>query len=286
MVVTEIAGGSLSRISPDGKSTKLAQLGGGPNGAALGTDGRLYVCNNGGLQFMTRDGIVRPIGAIKGYEGGWIEVVDPETGKSERLYDRIGDDRLAGPNIVMYGTGGFWFTDSGKHHRRHSAHGGVYWARMDGSEIREVIYPLGSPNGVGLSPDGKTLYVSDTATARLWAWDIVAPGEVAKRPYPALIGGWLVGSVPGNIRFDSLAVTASGKICVATIMTGGIAEFWPDGSQVRHHSLPDLHVTNLAFGGEGMQTAYVTYSQAGALVAIRWHEAGLILHDGIRHGCL
>ena len=119
--------------------------------------------------------------------------------------------------------------------------------------------------------------------------EVFAAGWFARRQYDpsrGSLGGWLVGSVPGNIRFDSLAVTASGKICVATIMTGGIAEFWPDGSQVRHHSLPDLHVTNLAFGGEGMQTAYVTYSQAGALVAIRWHEAGLILHDGIRHGCL
>ena len=285
VVVTEIAGGTLQRINPDGTVGLVADTGGGANGAALGPDGKLYVCNNGGLKFIEHSGLVRPIGASSDYQGGWIDVVDPETGKVERLYDTIGEHRLAGPNdIVLDGTGGFWFTDSGKHHRRHVQHGGVYWARTDGSEIREAIYPLGSPNGIGLSPDGRTLYVSDTATARLWAWDIVEPGKVAKAPYPAMLGGRLVGSVGGTTRFDSLAVTASGKICVATIINGGIAEFWPDGGAVRHHGLPDLHVTNLAFGSHNMRTAYVTFSQMGALVEVQWHEPGLALHDGIDRG--
>lgn len=282
VVVTEMAAGQLRRVWPDGRSVVLAKTGGGPNGAALAPDGKLYVCNNGGLHFMRRDGLIRPVGASKDYDGGRIEVVDVETGQVERLYDRVGEHKLAGPNdIVLDGTGGFWFTDSGKHHRRHMQHGGVYWAKLDGSEIREVLYPLPSPNGVGLSPDGRTLYVSDTASARLWAWEITAPGEVRKQPYPAPIGGTLIGGMLGPTRFDSLAVSASGKVCVATIMNGGVAEFWPDGGTVRHHPLPDLHVTNLAFGGGDMRTAFVTYSQAGCLVAIGWHEPGLRLHDGI-----
>jgi gluconolactonase len=281
VVVTEIPSGRLIRVAPGGSRTVLAETGGGPNGAALAPDGKLYVCNNGGVHFMRRDGIYRPVGASKDYDGGRIEVVDPDSGKVERLYDRVGEFKLAGPNdIVMDGREGFWFTDSGKHHRRHMQHGGVYWAKLDGSEIREVIYPLGSPNGIGLSPDGKTLYVSDTSSARLYSWEITGPGEIAKRAYPAPIGGTLVGSAPGPTRFDSLAVAQSGNICVATIMNGGIAEFWPDGSGMRHHSLPDLHVTNLAFGGADMRKAYVTYSQAGALVEIDWHEPGLRLHDG------
>lgn len=281
VVVTEMAKGCLTRVGRDGKVSVLADLGGSPNGAALGTDGKLYVCNNGGLSYMTRDGVVRPIGAAKDYVSGRIEVVDAETGKAEILYDRCGEHLLAGPNdIVFDGGAGFWFTDSGKHHRRHSQHGGVYWARTDGSEIREVIYPLPSPNGIGISPDGTQLYVSDTASARLWAWDIVGEGKIAKTAYPAPLGGKFIGGLPGPARFDSLAVSASGKICVAAIMTGGIAEFWPDGGTTRFHSLPDLHVTNLAFGGGDMRTAYTTWSQRGALVAIDWHEPGLKLHDG------
>ncbi|MBV9840091.1 MAG: SMP-30/gluconolactonase/LRE family protein [Sphingomonadaceae bacterium] len=281
VVVTEIRAGRLSRVAPDGSCSVVAETGGGPNGAALGPDGLLYVCNNGGLRFLERDGIVRPIGAAKDYDGGRIERVDPATGKVERLYERCGEHKLAGPNdIVLDGAGGFWFTDSGKHHHRHVQHGGIYWAKLDGSEIREVIYPLPSPNGIGLSPDGKTLYVSDTASARLYAWDITGSGTIAKKAYPAPIGGTFIGGMLGPARFDSLAVSASGKICVAAIVNGGIAEFWPDGSVVRHHPLPDLHVTNLAFGGADMRKAYVTFSQAGQLVEVDWHEPGLKLFDG------
>jgi gluconolactonase len=142
--------------------------------------------------------------------------------------------------------------------------------------------PLGTPNGIGLSPDGATLYVSDTNTARLWSWDVAAPGAVIKAAYPAPIGGRYLGAVPGPARMDSLAVTASGRICVASIMVGGIAEFWADGSAMRFHSLPDLHLTNIAFGGADMRTAYTTWSQAGLLVALDWGEPGLRLHDGRR----
>jgi len=281
IVVVEIAGGTVRRIQPGGATSLVATVGGGPNGAALGPDGKLYICNNGGLQFIERDGVRRPIGAARDYDGGRIEVIDVETGRVERLYDRCGEHRLAGPNdLVFDSSGGFWFTDSGKHHRRHSDHGGLYWARTDGSEIREVLHPLASPNGVGLSPDGSVLYIADTASARLWAWDVVGPGQLAKAPYPAQMGGRLIGAAPGITRFDSLAVSASGKILVATIMNGGVAEFWPDGGTMRHHPLPDLHVTNLAFGGPDMRTAYITFSQAGALVALRWHEPGLALNDG------
>lgn len=280
VVVTEIAGGTLRRIQPDGGSALLATPGGGPNGAALGPDGKLYVCNNGGLEFRTRDGVLRPIGASRDYAGGRIEVVDPETGKVEVLYDRCGEHRLAGPNDIVFDAArGFWFTDSGKHHRRHSDHGGVYWARADGSEIREVLYPLPYPNGIGLSPDGRELYVADTGSAQLWAWEVTGPGQLAKAPYPAPMGGRLVGGAPGFARFDSLAVTASGKVLVATIMDGSIHEFWPDGAACRRHPLPDLHVTNLAFGGDDMRTAYVTFSQSGALMALRWREPGLRLND-------
>jgi len=280
IIVVEIADGGLRRIQTDGSSARLATLDGAPNGAALAPDGKLYVCNNGGLNFGRRDGVRWPLGASRGYKGGRIEVVDPETGKVETLYAQCGEHPLSGPNdLVIDCSGGFWFTCSGKHHRRHAEYGGLYWARLDGSEVREVVYPLPSPNGVGLSPDGSIVYVSDTASARLWAWDVTGPGQLAN-PYGAPIGGRLIGAGAGVGRFDSLAVSASGRVLVATLINGGITEIWPDGSDMRHHPLPDLHVTNIAFGGQDMRTAYVTLSQGGLLVAIPWHEPGLRLNDG------
>ncbi|MFZ8368791.1 SMP-30/gluconolactonase/LRE family protein, partial [Staphylococcus aureus] len=51
VIVVEIAGGRLTRVSPSGKKYTIAELGGGPNGAAIGPDGKCYVCNNGGFSW-------------------------------------------------------------------------------------------------------------------------------------------------------------------------------------------------------------------------------------------
>ena len=73
-----------------------------------------------------------------------------------------------------------------------------------------------TPNGIGLSPDEKTLYVAETEAARLWAFPIEAPGVVKKDPWPSPHGGKLVAGMGGYQRFDSLAVQADCRICVAT----------------------------------------------------------------------
>ena len=68
----------------------------------------------------------------------------------------------------------------GKARARDRDWGGVYYALADGSKIVEVAHPILTPNGIGLSPDGRVLYVAETETARLWAFDIVSPGVVKK----------------------------------------------------------------------------------------------------------
>jgi gluconolactonase len=280
IILVEIARGTLSRVTPAGAVEVVATLGGGPNSAAFGPGGKIYVPNNGGFRFHRESGTFRPVAQADDYSGGRIEVVDLATGKFERLYDRVNGRGLSGPNdLVFDDAGGFWFSDLGKVRGRDRDHGGVYWARADGSEIREVIYPVLSANGIGLSPDGRTLYVAETESARLWAWDIVAPGEVKKLPWPSPHGGRLVGSDASTYqRFDSLKVAQSGRICVATLIHGGITEFVPEGGLIAHHPLPDPMVTNLCFGGPDRRTAFVTLSHEGRLVAIDWHEPGLKLH--------
>ena len=63
VILVEIAGGRLTRISPTGKKQVVAELGGGPNGAAIGPDGKCYVCNNGGFTWHKDDqNYLRPTG--------------------------------------------------------------------------------------------------------------------------------------------------------------------------------------------------------------------------------
>jgi gluconolactonase len=279
VALVEIAAGALSKVSPDETKKVLALPGGGPNGAAIGPDGKYYVCNNGGFEWLVEGGHKRPLVQAKDYAGGRIERIDPDTGAVECLYRAAGEVPLKGPNDLVFDRhGGFYFSDLGKVRAREMDRGAVYYAKADGSTIVEVAFPMVTPNGVGLSPDEKTLYVAETESARLWAFDIVEPGIVGKEPWPSPHGGRLVAGVGGYQRFDSLAVDAEGRICVATLINGGITVISPDGRNIEHHPMPDPITTNICFGGPDMRTAFITLSWTGRLVAIDWPVAGLPLN--------
>lgn len=279
VLVVEIEGARLIRVLPDGAKQVVAELGGGPNGAAVGPDGKCYVCNNGGFNWIhAEDGFARPHGRADAYTGGSIQRVDLETGVVETLYTHCGDTPIMGPNdIVFDGNGGFWFTDHGKSYDRLMDRGALLYAAADGSFIKEAAFPLITPNGVGLSPDGNTLYVSETETGRVWSFPILAPGELGKVAWPSPHGGTFIGGATGYQRFDSMAVEANGNICVATLVNAGISVFAPDGGLVEFHEAPEPYSTNIAFGGPDMKTAYITLSGYGQLVAVDWPRPGLPL---------
>jgi gluconolactonase len=279
IILVEIKRQTLTRVwnGQSGVKTEvIAQLGGGPNGAALGPDGAVYVTNNGGFEWSTMQGLTIPGHAAHDYTTGRIERVELKTGKVERLYDKIGDHKLSGPNDLVFDKqGGFYFTDLGKGYARHQDKGGLYYAKPDGSSLAELAYGFVGLNGVGLSPDEKVVYAAETQTSKLWAFDIVAPGQIAS---PALgAGGRCVCTQPNHVYFDSLAVQADGDVCVATILNGGITTITPAG-QSAHTPFPDLLVTNICFGGADMRDAFITLSGTGKLIKARWPKPGLKLN--------
>jgi gluconolactonase len=277
VVLTEIRNNQCSRVTPDGKVSVFSKAGGGPNGLAIGPDGFFYLCNNGGSRYV--EGHSMGIGPHPDYKFGSVQRIDPKTGEAKLLYKEVNGHVLSAPNDLVFDTaGGFYFTDLGKRYARHRDHGGLYYALPDGSKIVELAYPILSPNGCGLSPDGKTIYVADTEGARLWAFDIEAPGAI-KAPKPhAAHSGRVIAGLGGAARFDSLAVMASGNICVATLTTGYITEISPQGDIVRAEKMPDTYPTNICFGGPDMRTAYITLSDTGRLGVMQWPEPGLKLN--------
>jgi gluconolactonase len=281
VIVVEIAGGRLTRVSPSGEKQTIAELGGGPNGAAIGPDGKCYVCNNGGFSWHKDEtGYLRPTGRADDYKTGRVEQVDLGSGVVRVLYDNCDGVPLKGPNDIVFDqSGGFWFTDLGKTYGRLMDRGAVYYARTDGSLIKEAIFPILTPNGIGLSPDGNTLYVAETETSRLWSFAITGEGEVERAPWPSPNGGKLVHGLPGYQRFDSMAVEANGNVCVATLVRGGISVFSPAGELAEFHQAPERYCTNICFGGEGMRTAFITLSGTGRLIAVDWPRPGLALND-------
>jgi gluconolactonase len=280
LLLVEIAAGVLTKVAPDGVKSVAARPGGGPNGAAIGPDGKCYVCNNGGFEWVVVDGgHRRPFVQARDYAGGRIERIDPATGAVEWLYSACGDNKLKGPNDLVFDrNGGFYFTDLGKGRARDLDRGAVYYAKADGSFITEVAFPMMTPNGIGLSPDEETLYVAETEAARLWAFDIAEPGVVKKAPWPSPHGGRCIAGMGGYQRFDSLAVQEDGRVCVATLINGGITVISPDGRHVEHHPTGDPMTTNICFGGSGRKTAFLTLSWSGRLVAADWPSAGLRLN--------
>ena len=278
VILGEIAGGAVTRVMLDGTTREIGKAGGGPNGLALGPDGALYVCNNGGAVYQTTPSFLST-GPAPDYHGGSIQRIDPATGETRILYSHCGAQRLSAPNDIVFDRqGGFYFTDLGKRYAHQRDHGGLYYALPDGSRITELVYPIVTPNGVGLSPDEKTVYVADTETSRLIAFDIVEPGKLKHEPFPAPYGGRLVCGLPGFQRFDSLAIEASGNICVATLVTGHITVIAPSGEVVRQVKMPDVYPTNICFGGSDLRTAYISLSATGRLAAMQWPEPGLRLN--------
>ena len=245
--VVDIDGGRIVRVATrerDGETTVVATPGGGPNGMALAGPTTAIVANNGGFLWTSVNGTRIPIdhpthtNEPPGFTGGWIEKIDLVNGEVTILHTECDGRPLRGPNdLVIDELGGIWFTDHGKGRRASVDRGGLYYIPPDGSAVREMAFPLLGPNGVGLSPDGRTVYAAETHTGRLWKWDLAAPGEI--RPAAGSLavrhGGVCVAATA--FSFDSLAVEADGRIVIGAI-ADGIVTVTPDGSEIDVHPIP------------------------------------------------
>jgi gluconolactonase len=278
VLLVEIARKTLTRVRPDRAIEIVAHLGGGPNGAAIGPDGAAYVVNNGGaFDFPENWREEGKLGIPTDYKGGYVQRVDLATGAVTTLYEQCDGKPLNGPNDIVFDrAGGLWFTCFGFSDGENRRMGGIYYAKADGSQITRWRSEQISPNGIGLSPDEKTLYWADSMLQRLWSLPIAAPGLVsAELGHQA---GEVIVNLPGMQWFDSLAVEASGKVAVATLFNGGITIIDPADGSTEHVPVPDPITTNICFGGPDMRTAWITGSATGQLFKCRWPRPGLKLN--------
>lgn len=276
VILTEMFAHRVTRVAPDGTKTTVAEINGGPNGLALGPDGALYLCNNGNaFTPHIMGGLIFP-GAFDAskYVGGSIQRIDIATGNVTTLYTHCGEHPLRAPNDIVFDEhGGMYFTDHGLREERTADRTGIYYAKADGSFIEEIVFPVDGPNGIGLSPDGNTVYWAETHTGRVFARGITAPGVLAP-----LEGSPVLCGLPGYQLFDSLAVDGDGNVCVATLINGGITVISPNGEVLQHIAVDDRITTNICFGGPDFQTAYITASSTGRLLSMPWPYKGLKLH--------
>lgn len=269
VIVPEIEGAALVRIRPGGELETIAEVGGGANGVAFGPDGALYVTNDGGYLFTDLDGARVPYGRPEDYSGGSIQRVDPATGTVSTVFTESGGHRLDGLNdIVFDGSGGCYVADT--------TVGIIHYAEPLTGRIGVAASELAGPNGVGLSPDGTRLYVSETFSGRVRSWEVTGPGELAELPdlytHPA----------PRDRRdfWDGLAVDGAGNVCVADLVISGITVIGADGVVRDQVSVPvhDPCVTNICFGGPRGDTAHISSGGRGIVYEVPWPWPGLKGH--------
>lgn len=278
VLVVELGRATLTRVHPDGRSEIVAETGGGPNGAAVGPDGKVWLCNNGGYFSFNDEPPFIPGPTPDTYAGGSIQAVSLDDGAVETLHRACDGKPLVAPNdLVFDADGGCWFTDHGVQHGEHAESPGLLYIPAGGA-VQGVVWGLESANGVGLSPDGRRVYVAETHPGRVWAFDITAPGAVAGGggPHQAHEGTLLHDAADG-VLFDSLAVDGEGWVCVATIGPGGVTAISPDGANAELVETGDFLTTNVAVGGPDGATAAYTLSSSGRLATGPWPRPGLTL---------
>ena len=280
--VVDIDGGVIWRVD-DGGPTVVARPGAGPNGMAPETATTALVANNGGFLWTEVRGTRIPIDHVTHTnEPPGFAVVGSSGSTSSEAPSRCCTGRVraalcAGPTTwCSTRRAGCGSPITARAAAKASTAAVSYYVPPDGSRVVEKAFPLLGPNGVGLSPDGRRVYVAETHTGRVWAWDLAGPGEI--RPAAGNLavrhGGVCLVATP--FSFDSLGVEADGRLVIGAI-ADGIVVVTPDGQEVDVHPIPGDVTTNMAFGGPTVASAVLTLSRSGRVVETVWPRAGLVV---------
>jgi gluconolactonase len=271
--LVELPNHCVSRIV-DGRRVVLAELGGSPNGTAFGPDGGLYICNSGGNWPPTPS-----TNGVAGFGGETpsIQVVQPD-GAHTTILTHIEGRRLNAPNDIFFDAkGGFYFSDpawaartpEGVARAEHSPPGDICYIAPDGRASR-VAGDLSFPNGLCVSPDGRSLIMAETGTGRVLGYAIGRNG--------ALDSPNTLIELRLESGLDGTAFDAEGRLVIAGCGSGTIYVLAPDLTSVQHTLVcGDPALTNLCFGGEDFKTLFVTQGASGSVAAIRWPVPGMVL---------
>jgi gluconolactonase len=255
-------------LRPDGKLETWDKDSGDANGMRFDPKGRLVACcGEGGARAVVR--------------------YDKE-GKKTVLADRYDGKRLTAPNDLCFDRQGrVYFTDPcyGARPKDGQEKYAVYRIEASDGEpvpnkVTRVIDDVDTPNGIALSPDGKTLYVADSAARKdgphlLLAYDVREDGTCKRRA--------VLHDFKERRGIDGMVVDTDGNI-YATAESGdrsGVYVFSPAGVQLGFLPTPET-ATNCTFGDKDMKTLYVT---AGTSVyKVRLNAAGLPAWPKARRG--
>ncbi len=270
---SEITGNRILKLSPDGKLSVFREPSHRANGLAFDAQGRLLACEGAG-----EDG------------GRRITRTDMKTGQIEVLAERHDGKRLNSPNdLDLDPQGRIYFSDPryGDQSGRELATEDLYRIGTDGRLSRVLTKPdIEKPNGLLVSPDGKTLFVADTFTGRngreqaIKKFDILPDGRVTN--------GRIHYSFGSGRGVDGMVMDVEGNIYGAAGSNGGppdnlagIYVISPAGKLLGRIPIAEDAVTNCTFGSPDLRTLYVTAGKN--LYKIRTQNRGYLIYPPARN---
>ncbi|MBZ5607855.1 MAG: SMP-30/gluconolactonase/LRE family protein [Acidobacteriia bacterium] len=226
LIFSDVPANKLLELKPPEKAALFREKSNGAMGNAFDALGRLYTCETHTRRVTRTD----------------------KKGKIDVLAERYEGKRLNAPNdIAVRKDGQIYFTDPAFGNQQDTQDldfYGVYHLSPRG-ELELIAKPKGRPNGVALSPNGRTLYVANSDQRDIRAYDLDHKGSASNER--VLVSG--IPGVPDGIRTDE-----KGNLYVAA---GKLEVYTPEGKSLASITFAETP-SNCEFGGEDLQSLYVT----------------------------
>ncbi len=231
---------TIGKISPAGKGEVYVTLPGESvgNGIRFGGDGMMYIAD---------------------YVGHNVLKVDPKT---KQISVHAHEPRMSQPNDLAIAADGTLYASD----PNWKAGTGQLWRIDRDGRTHLLASDMGTTNGIDLSPDGKTLYVNESGTRKLWSFTITSDKTLTNKQ--------LLREFP-DFGFDGMRVDVDGNLYVTRHGKGTVAKVSPTGEVLREINVIGKKPSNICFGGADGCTAYVTEVDTASIIAFRVERPGL-----------
>ncbi len=233
LFISDVIGGLVYTVTPDGKLTPWAKTG-EPNGHKVLPDGTHLLCDGSqhAVLHLSADGSV--------------------LGKAATESD---GKPLKTPNdLTLDSHGGFYFTDPDDSWKE-TPTGTVHYVDSSGT-VRTVLEGLAYPNGLVLRPDGKTMLLSESGNNRILSFMVTAPGKLDGRKVFAALPSPKEKNAAGLP--DGMCLDRDGNLYVAHFGMGLIEVLNADGKIIRRYKAGNLSASNVALGGPNQDQLYIS----------------------------
>jgi len=242
MYFTDVAGSQVLQVDAMGAKVALKDSK-GMNGLFFSKDGVLYGCQSGEQRIVAID-------------------VSPETAAKKERVRVICDKGPGGAplgkvnDLVLDRSGGIWFSAPVIGRKREgNAPDAVYYVPVTGGEAVQVVRDdkVVAPNGVHLSPDGKTLYVLPYLSLNMMAYPVLGPGKLG----PGTVFYAIPSGTRETIGGDGLTVDIKGNVYITVPARSSVFVLSPEGKPLGMIRFPE-RPSNCALGGTEGKTLFVT----------------------------